>query len=419
MTLSSLALFIPDLKQLEHLSIDSNSYPNSFFRLVTTTSTSIKSCYLPGLEIQDELTFQSNIEYLTITVEDITILLNLLAVFTRLKYLNISLRSTLDIDENCLPELKLISCEKLQIFKIHLLERAYIDFNEIVYFFQHVSFHHLKSFSYSCIANSLNHINVTRWNEVLSKYLSTIEKLHFFVQIPFNSYSYNDIKQILDNMQTNLCYSFPFSLSINSSYYIIHTDIYPQTYFDLSSKLSNSDQYFNCDPINCNIIKKFSKVDSLIIDSNSISSCTILPKNIKYLHIIQDQKNNLILDECLKDCSNQLIGLKIFGLPNDLPYMPNLRELTIQQVMFNLNMAMKLSSLCPRLELLTIEIDCIKQFEDILDQLRYKSNLTELKFIRAFSRDTNQTWSCWLNETKQLFNNANYEAKNLFLFIWL
>jgi hypothetical protein len=227
-----------------------------------------------------------------------------------------------------------------------------------------------------------------------------------------------DIKQKLDNMQTNLCYSFPFSLSINSLHYIIHTDIYPKNSFTISSQLFDSEQYFNCNPINCDITRKYSKVNSLIVDSNAISSCTILPKNIKYLHI-QGQNNNLNLGKCFTNCSNQLVSLKIFGLPNDLPHMPNLRQLTIQQVMFNLNMTTKLSFLCPRLELLTIEIDCIKQFGEIFDQLRYKSNLTELKFIRAFSRDTNQTWSCWLNETKQLFNNANYEAKNLFLFIWL
>ncbi|CAF3770395.1 unnamed protein product, partial [Adineta steineri] len=61
------------------------------------------------------------------------------------------------------------------------------------------------------------------------------------------------------------------------------------------------------------------------------------------------------------------------------------------------------------------------QFGNILDQLRYKSNLTELKFIRAFSRDPIQTWSSWLNERKQIIpsdNNIAYEAKNSYLFIW-
>lgn len=134
MTLGSLALIIPDLKQLEHLSIDSNSYPESFFQLITTTSSSIKSCYLPGLEIQEELSFKSNIEYLTITVEDITILLNLLTIFSQLKYLHVSLRSTLDIDEDSLPKLNHILCENLQIFKLNLLERSFINFNEIEFF---------------------------------------------------------------------------------------------------------------------------------------------------------------------------------------------------------------------------------------------------------------------------------------------
>ncbi|CAF2594641.1 unnamed protein product [Rotaria sp. Silwood2] len=164
---------------------------------------------------------------------------------------------------------------------------------------------------------------------------------------------------------------------------------------------------------------KFSKVNSLILDSNSMSSFTILPKNIKYLQI-QGYQNSINLDKYLKQCSNQLISLKIFGLPNELPRMPNLQQLTIQRVMFNLNMISKLSFLCPHLELLTIEIDCIQQFGQILDQLRYKSNLTELKFIRSFSRDPNQTWTSWLNETDQLvINNIIYETKNLFLFIWL
>jgi hypothetical protein len=417
MILGSLALLIPDLEQLEHLSIDSNSYPENFFRLVTTTSKSMKSCYFHGLEIEEEFSFQSNIEELTIIVEDITILLNLLAVFSRLKYLNVSLRSTLYIDENSLPELNLISCENLQIFKLNFLEKSSIDLKEIEYFFKQISFHQLKSFAYNCTTRSLNHINVQLWNEIFSTSLSSIEKCHFFVQIPHNSYSFVDIQQALNDLQTNFYYSIPFSLSINSLYYIIHTNIYPKKYFDVLLKSSESEEYFNYDPLNCDIIKKFSKVNSLIVDSRSILTGTILPKNIKYLQI-HGQKNDLTLDECLKDCSNQLISLKIVGLPNDLPLMPNLRQLTIQQAMFNLNMASKLSSLCPRLELLTIEIDCIKHFGEILDQLRYKSNLIELKFIRAFSRDPNQTWSSWLNETKQFVANTNYEAKNLFLFIW-
>jgi hypothetical protein len=89
--------------------------------------------------------------------------------------------------------------------------------------------------------------------------------------------------------------------------------------------------------------------------------------------------------------------------------------------MFNLNMVSKLSILCPRLELLTIEINCIEQFGEILNQLRYKSNMTELKFLRVFSRDSSKTWSSWLKEKKQLITNHNaiYEEKNLFLFIWL
>jgi hypothetical protein len=147
-------------------------------------------------------------------------------------------------------------------------------------------------------------------------------------------------------------------------------------------------------------------------------SSTILSDNIKYLQI-QGPKNDLILDSCLQYCSNQLLSLKIYGLPNDLPHLPNLRELTIQQVMFNLQMAMKLSSLCPHLELLTIEIDCIKQFGEIFNHLRNQSNLTELKFIRAFSRDPVDTWSSWLNESKHFDDNVKHDVRNLFLFLWL
>ena len=157
----------------------------------------------------------------------------------------------------------------------------------------------------------------------------------------------------------------------------------------------------------------------MILESQSIESGTILPKNIKYLQI-QGQKNNLTLHHCLQDCSKQLFALKIFGLPDHLPLMPNLRQLTVQQMMFDLNMAMKLSTLCPQLELLTIEIDRIKQFEHILNHLRYESNLTELKFIRAFSRDTTETWSSWVKESNPFDgDDIYYDVKSLFLFLWL
>lgn len=417
MILSSLALIISDLEQLKYLSIDSNSYPENFFRSIATKSVSIKSCYLSDLEIQDELTFESNIEYLTVTVEDITILCNILTNFPKLKYLQIVLRSSLDLEENSLTQFNVI-CENLEIFKIYLLERSSIDFNEMECFFQQILFKKLQTFSYNCVTSSLNHLNVTRWNEILSKYLSTINKLNFFVQIPLSSYSYDDIQQTIDYINTNLCYSFPLSLSMNSLYYMIHTDIYPKIYFDLSSNVLNFDKYLNSNPINCNTIIKYSKVNSLVVNSQLLSSDTILPKNIKHLHI-QGQNKTLTLDKCLKNCSKELLSLKIFGLPNDLPHMPNLQKLTIQQVMFNSNMITKLSSVCPRLEMLTIEIDSIKQFRDLLNQLRNKSNLKELKFIRAFSRDSHQTWPSWVDEWKKLNDNINYDIKNLFLFIWL
>ncbi|CAF1321290.1 unnamed protein product [Rotaria sordida] len=151
MTLGSLALIIPYLKQLEHISIDSYSYPDNFFELITKTSSSIKSCYLPGLEIQEELLFQSKIEYLTVTIEYIALLLNFISY----------------IDENSLPKLNIISCKNLQILKLNILERSNINFHEIEYFFQQTSFDYLKSFSYNCTTNSLNHIDIIHWNKIL------------------------------------------------------------------------------------------------------------------------------------------------------------------------------------------------------------------------------------------------------------
>ncbi|CAF1559067.1 unnamed protein product [Adineta steineri] len=419
--LGSIALLIPHLKQLEHISIDSNSYPDSFFEKITTKSSTIKSCYLPGLQIQDNFTFESKITYLTVTVEDITILWNLLARFSQLKYLNVFLRSTVDANEECLPKLNVISCNNLQIFKLHILEQSSIEFNEIEYLFQRILFPDLISFSYDCVTNSLDHFNVTHWNDILSKYLSTIKKFVLLVQIPYKLPVYINIKEALIDMQKNLHTPIPFSLSIDYEYYMIHTDIYPKKNFNLSLKPPNLNLYSNnYDPINCDIIEKYSKVNSLILDCNSILPCMILSKNIQYLQI-QGYNDNLNLSKSLKDCSNQLLSLKICGLPNDLPHMSNLRQLTIQQIMFDLKMVSKLEFICPHLELLTIEIDCIQQFGNILDQLRYKSNLTELKFIRAFSRDPIQTWSSWLNERKQIIpsdNNIAYEAKNSYLFIW-
>ncbi|UJR26731.1 hypothetical protein I4U23_008046 [Adineta vaga] len=421
MTLGSLALSIPYLTQLEHLSIDSNSYPHNFFQLITTTSTQLKSCYLPGLEIQDKILFQSNILiYLTVTVENIGLLLNLLAVFSHLIYLHVTVRSTLYIEDDNLPKLNIVPCEYLRTLKFRILERSSIDFNEIEYFFQHTIFSQLQTFSYTCTTQSLDHLDATRWNEILSIYLSSINKWNFFVQIPYNSYSYMNMKQIIDNIQANLCYLFPLSLSINYLYYIIHTKIYPKRYFDLSLKSSHSDENFSHDPINCDSMTEYSKVNSLIVDINSLSTCTTLPKTIQYLHL-QGNNDNLVLSKCLKYCSNQLISLKISGLSNDLPCLPNLRQLTIQHVMFNVNMISKLHLLCPHLELLTIEIDSIKQFCEFFDHLRYKSQLNELKYLRIFSRDRNHTWTSWLNEGKELFYDDNiiYETKNLFLFIWL
>ncbi|CAF4864751.1 unnamed protein product, partial [Rotaria socialis] len=94
---------------------------------------------------------------------------------------------------------------------------------------------------------------------------------------------------------------------------------------------------------------------------------------------IHDQDDHVNLNKLLRQCSNQLLSLKIIGLPYDLSPMLKLRQLTIQKVMFKLQMVPKLSFLCPCLELLTIEIDCIQEFKQILSQLQNQSNLKELK----------------------------------------
>lgn len=421
MALSTLTLLISDLKQLRHLSITSNTYPENFLEKILNKSSSIISCYLPEYEIHETLSFQSNfIQYLTIAVEHVELLFSVLNEFPRLKYLHVLLRSSLDIDENSLPIRKIIPCENLQTLKLDISAESDIDFHEVEYIFLQTSLHNLKSFSYNCTTITLRHIDVNRWNKILTSYLSTIEKFQFFVQIQFNLNMFDDVKKLYDNMKTNLCYSYPLSLSINHFYYIIHTEIYLKKHFDLSFKAFEYDDDLNYDPISGDTTKKFSKVNSLVVNSNLITSFTILPKNIKHLQI-QSDITNLNLDKCLKQCSKQLISLNAYGLPFDLLQMPKLRRLTIQKVMFKPHMVVKLSLLCPQLELLTVEIDSIEEFGDTLNKLRFNSNLNELKFLRAFSRDNSQTWTSWIKQSKHpaLTNNIKFEARNLFLLIWL
>ena len=418
MTLNTLALFIPQLKQLKHVSIETNSYPEHFFQTITSESSSIKSCYFLGLEIEDPIEFQSKIESLTVTLEDITILLTLLANFKQLKYLQVTLRSTIDSEEHSLPILdQRIDCGNLEKLDLYLLQRSAIDFNEIEYFFGEVSFPRLKSFSYNCITNSLNHLHVSSWNEILSKSLSTINKFNLFVQIPSNTYSYTDIQQIRLDLQTNLLHSLSISLALHSSYYIIHTNIYPRTHLELAMNLSELDSLMNYDPITSLNDNQYSKVNSLILSSHLISSCTIIPKSIEHLHI-QDSNDQIDFHHCFQGCAEKLSSLKIVGLPDRLPCLSNLRQLTIQQTMFNVHMAMKLSTQCPLLELLTMEINCIEQFTEIFTQLRSRSNLTQLKFVRIFSRDPTETWTSWLQTHHPFDDQIQYEVKNAFLFLW-
>lgn len=419
MILSTLTLFIPHLKQLEHISIETNSFPEQFFQTITSESPSIKSVYIPDLEIEDPIEFSSMIEYLTVTLEDTTILLTLLTNFTQLKYLQVTLRTAIDSEENPLPLLdRRIDCVHLEKFDLYLLQRSAIDFNEMIYFFGEVSFPHLKSFSYNCITNSLNHLDVSSWNEILSQSLSTIKQFNIFIQIPSNIYPYTDIEQIRDDFQSNLLHSIRISLALHSSYYIIYSNIYPRTHFELAINRTELQSSMHCDPISSSNDNRYSKVNSLILPSHLISSCTILPEHIEHLHI-QDSNDQIDFQCCLQVCAEKLLSLKLVGLPDHLPCLPHLRQLTIQQTMFDMNMAKKLSNYCPLLELLTMEIDCLEHFTEIFTQLQSRSNLTQLKFVRVFSRDSKETWSSWLQTHHPFDNQIQYEVKNAFLFLWL
>lgn len=422
MTLGSLALQIPHLEQLQHLSVDSNSYPSSFFRRVTCTPSPLTACYLPELEISEEISFQSAVTHLTVTVEDITILLNVLAVFPRLEYLHVSLRSTLSIDESTLPELPVLSCPQLRVLKLRISEGSGIDFHEIECFFQQTSFPQLQSLSYECITHSLSHVEVTRWNDLLATYLSGIDTWNLLARIPYNAYSHINIEQVVANLQQHLCYSCSMTISIDYAYFIIHSNAYPKRHFDLSLKPVNSEQHVDCDPLNSDSPARYSRVNSLIVDAHCLTPCMTFSPNIQHLHL-RGHNSELTLSRCLRYCSHQLRSLKLVGLPSDLPALPRLRELTIQQAMFTAKMVAPLSLLCPGLELLTTETDCIEQFGDTFDRLRDANAFPNLKFLRVFSRDANRRWASWLCDRRQqqrsATDRAQYEARNQFLFIWL
>jgi len=398
MTLGAFAWILPKLEQLEHLAIEScSAYPSNFFHSIGSSS-SLKFCFLPQLELDDEITFQSNIEMLSITVDNIGILLNLLSMFTNLKYLHVILKSSLYDD---LPEIEQhVSCEHLENFKVNILEKSSIQFDEIEYFFQQITFSKLKSLSYNSITHSLDHLNISKWNEILQQNLFTIKQLNFFIQIPIQSYSTTEIQSHLKELQTNFALSSTFSYAINSTHYLIYTNNYPKRHYHLSDV--NDDIDLNT--------SEFSTINSLTLDTRI---CTCLPSNIKHLQIQIDPSN---LSYLLQDCSKRLLSLKLIGLPDHLPILPNLKEITIQRLMFNLSMTKILLTCCPRLQLLTFEIDCLNQFDAILEQLR---KLNQLKFIRIFSRDTNQTWNNWINERNELLKNIKHEIRNVFLFLWL
>ena len=417
MTLSTLALHLPHLKQLQHLSIDSHSYPETFFRSVLTKAPSMNSCYLPNLKVASPLAFSSTIESLTVTLDDVTLLGNLLNKCPRLTYLSVALPLSSDIDEIRLNELPLVHCEHLHTLKIHLMEESEWKITD---FLRKISFKQLTSFSFTSTAHSALPLDATRWNSILFPLLPGLESLHFFLRISSTSTTYDDVNAQLHLLQTQLAEPFRFSLSISDTYFIIHTDIYPKRHFDQPSPSSDADPYSNHGPVNCDEPMKYSLVKSLTVNSQALSTCAILPKSITHLQI-QGSCADIALGRCLEHVATGLSSLQIAGLPDDLPCMPNLQKLTIQQAMFNLSMASRLASLCPRLALLNVEIDCMANFREILDQLRCTTRLTELKFLRVFSRDPCKAWSLWLAENEELVrsNDGYYLERNMFLFIWL
>ena len=421
MTLNSFALLVPHLKQLEHLSIDSATYPDEFFRRVTTASSSIKSCHLPELEIEEELTVRSNITSLTVTVENLTFLLNLLSLYPKLEYLNVFVKHTSLNEEGSLPEWDRVSVEHLRVLKLQILEQSHIELSEIGRCFEHLLFKQLKFLSYACTTDSLTHFDVCQWNVILSSFPVPVQRCEYFVQIPYYSCSCSEIDNKLSDLQENFSCPVEFSLSINHFYYIIHSKTYPRKHFDLSFQSSDFDHYENHDPLRCDDPQKYSRVRSLILNSNSVSPCAVLPKNVDQLHILGEQGTS-ILPACVERVANQLISLRVGGFPEDLPLMSKLQQLSIHKVIFDLSMVSKLALRCPHLQLLTIEINCMDKFKPILESLRCESHLLDLTFIRVFSRDPSQTWSAWLKANEESLDTdgyAQFRAVNLFLFVWL
>ena len=411
MTLGSLAFLVPQLRQLEHLSIDANTYPEEFFSQVTTKSSSLKSCHLPELEIEEELTAISSVEYLTVTVENITVLLNLLSVYPRLKHLNVFVKhSSLD-EEGVLPETDRISVDHLRTLKLQILEQSHIELKEIDHCFQHITFKQLKSLSYVCTTDSMTHFDACHWKAIVSSFPRALQRFEYFVQIPYYCCDYADIDEKLGHLQENFSPSFEFSLSINHFYFIIHSDIYPKEHFDVSFQSSDFDCYENHDPLRCHDSRKYSKVRSLILNSHSISPCAILPNNVNRLHILGG-KGDSCLPSCVKSVAHQLISLRVGGFPDDLPFMGKLQQLSIQQTPFELSMVSKLASQCPALQLLTIDINSLEKFKPILVALLGESHLLHLTFIRVFR--SIQIWSSqstWMGQRKNEFTNQKWDER--------
>ena len=419
-TLLTMMVQLSDMKRLQHLVIESNVIPDEFFSTICNNLSSVTSFHLIGSKISDEIDFQSNIEHLTVSIENIALLVNLLDHFPKLKSLNVSLQSSLksnDGDDE-FPAIDLVVCEHLQRLTIRIQDHSSIFLDEILFLFKNLRLNQLVRFCYESESNSTSHLDVTLWNEIFSTFHVPLVQFRCFIQTSIHSHSDDEIKEIFQTLQSDFIYPIEFSFSVSDSNFIVHPKIYPKKDFRLSnfspSKISIRQ---NDDPLNCDQPDKFRRVHTLLMHGSSITELTILPKQIKNLHLL-DSCCPTLLGQSLKLVADQLRYLRIVGLPTELPTMNNLQQLSIQQEMFQLDWISTLISRCPRLELLMFQIDSIDRFLPILQALK---SLTELKFLHVFSYDSTRNWSNWIDDNQEQLNRYRYGkfcAKNLFLFVW-
>ena len=146
----------------------------------------------------------------------------------------------------------------------------------------------------------------------------------------------------------------------------------------------------------------------------------MFPSNVTHLQLVGDSSHCAFISY-LFPLVDQLHALKVNGFPEELPVMSALRQLTIQRVMFDMSLIDRVARRCPQLELLTIETNAIDQFQPIIDALRQHPQLTELKFLRVFSRDPQRTWLDWLETNQSSIETqpfTKYRVRNFFLFVW-